>query len=162
MLLNSLINTSYGSSSNLIRSVLIPAQTCHSLTPMWVLQARDMPELSELFIDPITEKQKSSKDDMAISTSWGTAHILHHVCSVKVSSTSVPVPHFHSTCLEALPVAVGGQGAQQEQEDQHCYAHCNGDVPHLNPLGVLLLPPLQIAELAPLPDVARHTAAKRK
>lgn len=80
---------------------------------------------------------------------------------MKVSRTLVPVPRVPSTCLEALPVAVGSQGPQQEQEDQHCYAHRDGDIPHLHPLRVLLLPPLQIAELAPLSDVARHTAAKR-
>lgn len=104
----------------------------------------------------------SSKDDMAISTSWGRAHVLHYDSPVKVSSTSVPVAHIHSMCLEALPAAVGSQEAQQEQEGQPCYAHGDGDIPHLHPLGMLLLPPLQVAELAPLPNVSCHTAAKGK
>lgn len=91
---------------------------------------------------------------------WGTAQTLLHKPPVKATSTSAPLPRAHNMSLEAVPGAIGGQWPQQQQ--QHRYAHGDGDVPHLHPLGVLLLPPLQVAELAPLPNVACHTAAKRK
>lgn len=83
------------------------------------MQARDMPEVSKLFIDAITEKQKTNKDDMVISTNWGTARVLHHEPSVQVSSTSVPMPQVHSTfrsttCGSRQPgTPAGGEGPAQ-------------------------------------------------
>lgn len=66
-------------------------------------------------------------------------------------------------CLAAVPVAVGSQEAQQQQQQgQRGDTRGDGDVPHLGPPGALLLPPLQVAELAALPHVARHTAAKER
>lgn len=118
------------------------------------IQERDLLEVSELFIDAITEKQNNKEDD-------GEEQLTFFTMNPPRKSAAPRSPRRRFTArLEALPVAVGGQEPQQEQEDQHSYAHGDGDVPHLHPLRLLLLPPLQVAELAPLPDVARHTAAR--
>lgn len=69
MLLSSLINTNYGSSSSLKRPILLPSRHACSLTPMWALWAGDMPELSVLFTDPVTEKQKNRSSHQLRSSS---------------------------------------------------------------------------------------------
>lgn len=57
-------------------------------------------------------------------------------------------------------MAVGSQEAQQQQQGQRGGARGDGHVPHFGAPSALLLPPLQVAELAALPHVARHTTAK--
>lgn len=62
-----------------------------------------------------------------------------------------------------VPVAVGSQDAQQQgQQGQPGGAGGDGDAPHLGLPGALLLPPLQVTELAALPHVSCHTAAKER
>lgn len=52
----------------IVRSVL-PSRCVCSLTPAWVLGTRDTPELSLLFTDPITEKQKTRNSHQLRSSS---------------------------------------------------------------------------------------------
>lgn len=74
----------------------------------------------------------------------------------------VAVSWYVSLGWEVLPVTVGTKRSQEEQQEQHNYANCNCDVPHLHLLHMLLLPPLQVTELTAFSHITCHTAVKGK